>query len=204
MDLPPHPTSVTSLLLLPIHTPLASSSSSSSCSPVIIISADAASNVNVWLLSPGARSSPSPPSAALLCMCQLQLPVPQFDAELVAVIVSGNCSRVNMMVANTGYIYSVCICVLRVSPPNNVISADAALPLGMHSNTQPECHVTLHAAFDNGRVRSYSLRDVMLSATAAVSAAAAAAPTSHLPSIRKFTLGLPLVRQHDAQVHAPP
>lgn len=87
IDLPPHPTAICSLLLLPLPPPPVYSSS---YPPVLLVSADASSNVNIWLLYPGAISSPPPPSAALLCSCQLQPPVPQFDAELVAVTVAGH------------------------------------------------------------------------------------------------------------------
>jgi hypothetical protein len=84
--------------------------------------------------------------------------------------------------------------------------AERPIPGGLHPPTQPDSDVILHAAFDNGCVRNYSLRDIICSASTASAAAAAVAATTatthiaHSPIIRTFSLGLPLVRQHDAQV----
>jgi hypothetical protein len=60
---------------------------------------------------------------------------------------------------------------------------------------------TLFAAFDNGTVRSYNMNDLLIGAAAAAAAAAAASPSAHPPPPRNISLGLPLIRQHDAQVH---
>ena len=65
-----------------------------------------------------------------------------------------------------------------------------------HDDLHPQA--TLFAAFDNGRVRSYDLRDLLFAAAAA----AAAFPSPHQCPPRKLSLSLPLIRQHDAQVSA--
>lgn len=55
-------------------------------------------------------------------------------------------------------------------------------------------------------MRSYNLDDFLLAAAsssaAAAHAAAAAVPFPHAPPARAISLGLPLIRQHDAQVRA--
>jgi hypothetical protein len=84
LDLPPHPSSIASLLLLPLPPPPVPTSSHPH---VLLLSADVSSNVNMWLISPGLINSPPMPSAAPLCLCQLQLATPEFDAELVSVAV---------------------------------------------------------------------------------------------------------------------
>jgi hypothetical protein len=82
--------------------------------------------------------------------------------------------------------------------------SDDTSPIALDPSARPRA--TLFAAFDNGCVRPYNLNEFLLAAAstaaAAAQAAAAAVPFPHIPNARVISVGLPLIRQHDAQVHA--